>query len=266
VRKHLPDPFYLEKDQRISLRDKIFREVIANTLVHREYINSFPSRMVIENQKVTIENWNKPYIPGVINPDNFYTHPKNPNILEVFKQIGRADELGSGVRNVFKYGKLYGDADPVFKEGDVFKTIISVPSKQQSDVKNQVIASQNDGINRNDRINNTSNDGLKRNDGLNDTLNKVADTINEIINKGIENRIIHPVKIKVRESMIKIANFLLHNPGINSDQISSFIKRSVPTVERHLIALRKLNIVKHSGSKKTGGYYLTEETENKIKK
>lgn len=106
VRKHLPDPFYLEKDQRISLRDKIFREVIANTLAHREYINAFPSRLVIEKEKVVIENWNKPYIPGIIHPDNFYTHPKNPIILEVFKQIGRADELGSGIRNFFNMGRF----------------------------------------------------------------------------------------------------------------------------------------------------------------
>ncbi len=129
IRKHLPDPFYLENDQRISLRDKIFREVISNTLVHREFMNSFPSRLVIEKEKVVIENWNKPYILGIINPDNFYTHPKNPIILEVFKQIGRADELGSGVRNVFKYGKLYGKLEPVFKEGDIFTTIISTPDK-----------------------------------------------------------------------------------------------------------------------------------------
>lgn len=97
-----------------------------NTLAHREFMSSFPSRLVIEKEKVIIENWNKPYIPGIINPDNFYTHPKNPIILEVFKQIGRADELGSGVRNVFKYGKLYGKSDPIFKEGDIFSTIISI--------------------------------------------------------------------------------------------------------------------------------------------
>jgi ATP-dependent DNA helicase RecG len=33
VAKHLPDKFYLEKDQRVSLRDKIFREVISNILI-----------------------------------------------------------------------------------------------------------------------------------------------------------------------------------------------------------------------------------------
>lgn len=36
VAKHLPDKFYLEGDQRVSLRSKIFREVAANMIVHRE--------------------------------------------------------------------------------------------------------------------------------------------------------------------------------------------------------------------------------------
>ena len=40
--KHLNDPFYLENDQRISLRGKILREVISNLLIHREYTNAFP--------------------------------------------------------------------------------------------------------------------------------------------------------------------------------------------------------------------------------
>lgn len=37
--KHLPDKFYLEKDIRISIRDNIFREVVSNILIHRDYGN-----------------------------------------------------------------------------------------------------------------------------------------------------------------------------------------------------------------------------------
>src|SRR5690606_17470612 len=40
VNKHLPEKFYMEDDQRIDLRDKIFREVIGNAIVHREYTNA----------------------------------------------------------------------------------------------------------------------------------------------------------------------------------------------------------------------------------
>jgi len=37
IAKHLPDPFYLEGTDRISIRDSIFREVASNILIHREY-------------------------------------------------------------------------------------------------------------------------------------------------------------------------------------------------------------------------------------
>ncbi len=39
VEKHLPDRFVLKDDIRISARNLIFREVISNTLIHREYTN-----------------------------------------------------------------------------------------------------------------------------------------------------------------------------------------------------------------------------------
>ena len=241
IRKHLPDPFFLENDQRISLRDKIFREVIANTLVHREFLNSFPSRLVIEKEKVVIENWNKPYIPGTINPDNFYTHLKNPIILEVFKQIGRADELGSGVRNVFKYGKMYGKSNPIFEESDVFKTIIFIP-----------------------KIYN-----LKTEDGTDRSTGSNTFTFNEnktkIKGDGINDGIIKPVTDITRQLLIKIVLFVYNQPGCNADDIAAHINRSIPATERYIITLRKLNMVEYTGAKKTGGYYLTPQAKEKIK-
>lgn len=124
VAKHLNDKFYLEKDQRISLRDKIFREVISNVLIHREFANPFPAKLVIERDRVYVENSNKPHGNGVIDPENFSPFPKNPTIAKFFKEIGWVDELGSGVRNIYKYNKIYSGAEPTFIEGDVFKTII----------------------------------------------------------------------------------------------------------------------------------------------
>ena len=36
IRTHLPDKFYMEGDIRVDLREKIFREVVANILIHLE--------------------------------------------------------------------------------------------------------------------------------------------------------------------------------------------------------------------------------------
>ena len=127
VAKHLPDPFYLEGTTSISIRDAIFREVASNILIHREYTNAFPAKMIIERGQVRTENSNKPHGLGVLNPESFTPFPKNPVIAAFFRQIGRADELGSGMRKLMRYGKAYGGANPELIEGDVFRIVVKVP-------------------------------------------------------------------------------------------------------------------------------------------
>lgn len=66
---------------------------------------------------------------------------KNPIIASFFRNIGYAEQLGSGVRNLYKYSKYYSGKEPEFVEGDVFR--ITVPlneefleewQKKQSDI------------------------------------------------------------------------------------------------------------------------------------
>lgn len=127
VQKHLPDPFFLEGIERISLRDIIFREVASNLLIHREYTNAFPAKLIIEYGQVCTENANIPHGFGILNPATLTPFPKNPVIGAFFREIHRADELGSGSRKLMRYGKIYGGADPEMVEGDVFRTAIKVP-------------------------------------------------------------------------------------------------------------------------------------------
>lgn len=127
VKKHLPDPFYLEGIERRSLRDAIFREVASNMLIHREYASGEPARLIIEYGQVTTYNANRPHGYGVLNPETFAPFPKNPTLGAFFREIDRADELGSGMRKMMLYGKKYGDADPQLIEGDVFRMVVKVP-------------------------------------------------------------------------------------------------------------------------------------------
>ena len=69
-------------------------------------------------------NANKAINPGVITLSNLKPYSKNPIISNFFHQIGRADELGSGVRNLYHYVKLYSGADPIFDEEDVFRLTV----------------------------------------------------------------------------------------------------------------------------------------------
>ncbi len=124
-----PTPF--KGMERRSLRDAIFREVTSNILIHREYSSGVPARLIIERGKVTTYNASRPHGFGPIDPAHFVPYPKNPVLGAFFREIDRADELGSGMRKMMLYGKKYGGADPQLIEGDVFRMVISVPEFEQ---------------------------------------------------------------------------------------------------------------------------------------
>ncbi|MCC5907047.1 MAG: putative DNA binding domain-containing protein [Balneolaceae bacterium] len=125
VYKHLPEKFYLEGDQRVDLRDKVFREVIGNAIVHREYTSALSTDLIIGRNKVLITNPNKALFHGPIDPLSFNPYPKNPNIRKFFTSFGWTDEIGSGIRNTNKWLPRYiPNSKPVFIENDVFKTVI----------------------------------------------------------------------------------------------------------------------------------------------
>jgi ATP-dependent DNA helicase RecG len=66
-------------------------------------------------------------------PDNFEPNPKNPIIAAFFRNIGFADELGSGVRKLYKYVIRYSGKDPQLIDGDVFRTIVPLDDEYSYD-------------------------------------------------------------------------------------------------------------------------------------
>ena len=132
-RKHLPAPFFLEEDKRLNLREIIVREMVANLLIHREFTSLDKSEFVIERERMYTSNPCNPMQDGRITPENVRPRAKNPIIAGFFREIGRADRLGSGVRNLYKYSKDYGGADPVFTEGNNF--VISVSLKKLDPIR-----------------------------------------------------------------------------------------------------------------------------------
>lgn len=121
IRKHLPDRFFIEGVQRKDLREIIFREIIANLLIHREYTNGESSSFIIYPDRVETRNPNNVRFRGYLDPEKFQPYPKNPSISKFFIELGWAEEIGSGLRNVYKYLPPYsGGGRPVFNEDDSF--------------------------------------------------------------------------------------------------------------------------------------------------
>ena len=128
--KHLDDKFYLEGTQRIDVRNKITRELCANLLIHREFFNPYPAKLIIERDCIRTENANRAKMIGKLDINSYEPYPKNPKLAKFFKEVGLADELGSGVKNIVKYTKIYSGGVPEFKEDDIFRTIIPLENDQ----------------------------------------------------------------------------------------------------------------------------------------
>ena len=122
-----PDTFVLEGVQRVSARGVIVRELVANSLTHREYSSPFMASIVIDRDGIRTENASRSLWSGPIDPERLSPTPKNPIIAHFFTQMGRTEELGSGTRKLWKYSRLYSGRDPELVEGDVFRAFVPVP-------------------------------------------------------------------------------------------------------------------------------------------
>ena len=130
--RHMDDKFYVEGTQRISVRSIIAREIVSNILMHREYSSPYPAKVIVEKGRILTENANKTYHYGRVCMTTT-PYPKNPIIAKFFNNIGRADELGSGVRNLYKYTKIYSGEEPTLFEDDIFKAEIPLSLIPETD-------------------------------------------------------------------------------------------------------------------------------------
>lgn len=103
---------------------------MANLLVHREYTDARPATLIIYRDRVETTNAAHPHGQGLIVPEHFTPYSKNPTLSKFFMQMGRGEELGSGVLNVSKYLPLYAKGTkPQFVEGNPFVTVIPLPAE-----------------------------------------------------------------------------------------------------------------------------------------
>lgn len=145
AQKHLWDKFYMEGTQTVSLRDKIVREMVSNVLMHREFTSPFISKFVIEESRMYTENPCKAQNHAELTPETFTPVSKNPIIANFFTQIGNADELGSGTRNLFKYTILYSGKNPKMTEDEIFRCEIPLDNEYSADAnKTDVIKPSKD--------------------------------------------------------------------------------------------------------------------------
>ena len=219
AQKHLPDPFYLENEQRISLRGVICREMVSNMLIHREFSSSYPAKFVIENNRIYTENANRASWSGEITPENFEPNPKNPIIASFFRNIGLADKLGSGVRNIFKYAKYYQGGHPHFFEQDVFRTSVEFESTTI-------------------KVGNAT---------INATISDTDATINATISDTDAT-----INATISEEDLQMLRLIQAKPDITYTELSEQLDLHRATVARRIKSLAEKRVISRIGARKTG--------------
>lgn len=225
VRKHLPDKFFLEDVNRVSLRNILAREMISNTLMHREFTSSYIAKFVIEKERMYVENANRASGGGFITPENLEPNPKNPIIASFFRTIGFADNLGSGTRKLFKYSKYYSGRDPELIEGDVFRINIPLDDEYSFDYS----LGQSTGVKTGDMT------SVKADDK---TGNKEA--------------IVFKSSMTANEK--KILNILKKNPLITQNELAAMLGISNSGVRYVMNRLKEKELITRVGSKRNGGW------------
>ena len=137
-----------------------------------------------------------------------------------FVNIGRADVLGSGVRNLYRFTKLYSGGEPELVDGDIFKTIVPLNLSFKEVNNNTEILNDN----QNDKVNDNQN--------LNDNLNDNS------------------------EDRKRILAYIVQNGVISTTQAAQTIERSHSTARRVLLQLVSENLLVSSGANRNKTYRL----------
>lgn len=144
VLRYLPDKYYVPNNsvQRQDLRWLLFREIGANMLVHADYSLGYASFFDIYTDRVVTRNRTRLVSAAkedIIGIDQLENYTKNPLIVNVFRNLGWVEDLGSGSRKIKTYAPLYySDADIKIhdEENFVFSITYSPSYTYQNNPKN----------------------------------------------------------------------------------------------------------------------------------
>jgi ATP-dependent DNA helicase RecG len=132
IKKQINKAFIFTGDiQRVERWDyplDAVREIVVNSIVHRDYRESSDS--IIKIYDTRIEFFNPGKLPEGMNVDvllsgDYVSHIRNKKIAEIFKEANLIEKYGSGIRRILEGFKVYGLPEPVFEEvGNGFRVTI----------------------------------------------------------------------------------------------------------------------------------------------
>ena len=283
VMKYLPEKFYIDDGttQRGDLRSNIFREIVANLLVHREYSNPFAGTFEIFSDRVITKNYTRSipsFRTGVISIDDLESCTKNPLLVKVFRELGWVEELGSGSRNIKKFAPLYFDNSVI----EITNQELFIFSITYSGLGNRVNNSRNRVNNSRGRVNNSSDSVNNGSDSVNDSsdsVNIIGDSVESKVDNislsaalsdsTLEDKLLVlleklALSKVIRKRMIQELKIIYREEKIDKVSLSALLNYSNSQLKGDLRVLIQEKIIEYSAKEKK--YLLLREILSQIEK
>ncbi len=224
-----------KRNDKLGFPRLAIREAVLNAFVHRDY-SSFSSSIAINiyPDKLQISSFGN--LPDGITlkvlKEDHLSVPVNPDIAHIFFMRKWIDKIGMGTLKMISQCEDQGFKVPIWRVSSNTVTVtfpgISVPFDY------------NEGIS----------------EGINRLIKKYY---NEGINGGTKKEITEGLK----EAMLEIVKLIIKQKTLRASDIAAKLNKPYKTIERHLKILSDIKAIKYAGSKKAGGYVITEKLRKK---
>ncbi len=133
ITKHINKEYIItgapQREERWDYPLDALREIVINSIVHRDYSGSTTGIVKVFDDKIQIYNSGKlPHgltVPMLLRGE-YASAPRNVQVADMFKEAGVIERYGSGIRRIIDDFKAYGLAAPEFKEiGESFVVTVS---------------------------------------------------------------------------------------------------------------------------------------------
>jgi len=229
-----------KRNDKLGFPRLAIREAILNAIIHRDY-SSYSSSVAINiyPDKLQITSYGK--LPkGITIKSLSLDHlsvPVNPDIAHIFFLRKWIEKIGIGTVKMITQCKDQGFEAPVWRTTGNAVTVtfpgISVPFYYSEGIS----------------------------EGISEGLNKLID---DYSSEGISEGTSKGITDSLKESMLEIINLLIKNKSLRASGIAERLNKPYKTIERHLKILKDINAITYKGSKRAGGYEVTNKLFEKL--
>lgn len=193
-----------------------FREILLNSINHKQYEENNPIQISIYDDKIYV--WNDGKFPDDISEQDLFekhrSKPYNPLIAQTFFKAGFIESWGRGFEKIKKECEEYGSPLPKVEIKSSGVMVKCIPSNVYMELLGK-IKSKNEPVN---------------------------DPVNEPVN--------NPVKLEEVER--KILEEFEINSNVTRKELAKLLNLSEATIKRKIANLKKNKIIERVGSDKNG--------------